>query len=182
MATYVVDLKRKGVVNNEIIDNISWSMIKQIHPRRKGDRLCGLCNTEKTHIAIGDPLVLLNKRTEIMTRCRHRDSLVLTNNLSKHQTRRRENSVSAATQPVSVAMDTMQNFENSRSPTTSSSLSVDDSEHVSVPSTVVLPVNEPDILDSDSIFHPSTSVPPDLATSDERRRRSQRKVDYRKFY
>ena len=92
--------------------------------------------------------------------------------------------MSAATQPVSVAMDTMQNFENSRSPTTSSSLSVDDSEHVSVsvPSPVVLPVNEPDILDSDSIFHPSTSVPPDLATSDERRRRSQRKVDYRKFY
>ena len=30
---------------------------------------------------MGDPAVLLNKRSEIMERCRHRDSLVLTNNV-----------------------------------------------------------------------------------------------------
>ena len=32
---------------------------------------------EKTHIAVGDPAIILNKRGEIIERCRHRDALVL---------------------------------------------------------------------------------------------------------
>ena len=63
LATYLVNLKQKGVIDNNIIEDITWSKIKKIHPRRKGDKICGLCNTEKTNIAIGDPSVLLNKRS-----------------------------------------------------------------------------------------------------------------------
>ena len=102
LATYVVDLKYKGVVNNDVIDKIEWSKIKAIDPRKKGDRLCGLCNTEKTLIAVGDQSVFLNKRKEIMTRCRHRDTLVLTNNLNKHNTQRRVIAMGATTTPVST--------------------------------------------------------------------------------
>ena len=58
-------------------------------PRRKGEKICGLCNTEKTLIAAGDPAILLNKRSEIMERCRHRDSLVLTNNVRSGRSTRR---------------------------------------------------------------------------------------------
>ena len=55
---------RKGVVE----DSIKWSKVKEVNPRRKGDKICVLCNTEKTHIAVGNPDVLLNKRNEI---CRY---------------------------------------------------------------------------------------------------------------
>ena len=78
LSTYITDLKKKGVVP----DSITWSKVQQVMPRRKGDKICRLCNTEKTHIAIGDPSILLNKRNELMNRCRHKDSLVLTNDLS----------------------------------------------------------------------------------------------------
>ena len=78
LSTYITELKRRGTTP----DSIKWSKVKQVQPRRKGEKICRLCNTEKTQIVIGDPDVLLNKRHEIMQRCRHRDNLVLTNDLS----------------------------------------------------------------------------------------------------
>ena len=77
LSTYIAELKKKGVEP----DSIKWSKLKQVQPRRKGEKICRLCNTEKTNIVIEDPEVLLNKRHEIMQRCRHRDDLVLTNDL-----------------------------------------------------------------------------------------------------
>ena len=72
-------------------DSIKWSKVREVNPRRKGDKICGLCNSEKTHIAVGNPDVLLNRRHEIMQRCRHRDNLVLSNNFSIRNVQRISN-------------------------------------------------------------------------------------------
>ena len=69
-------------------DSISWSKISVTFPRRRGDRTCSLCLTEKVFIATADKETSLNLRSEITKRCRHRDNLVLTNHLSSHQRRR----------------------------------------------------------------------------------------------
>ena len=38
-----------------------------------GSRKCDLCICEKLLIARGDPYVLLNKRDELVSKCRHRN-------------------------------------------------------------------------------------------------------------
>ena len=77
----MIDLRSRGIATSEI----TWSKVKEIQPRRKGEKICGLCNMEKIHIAVGDPAVILNKRSEIMERCRHRDALVLINDLRRER-------------------------------------------------------------------------------------------------
>ena len=84
LCTYMIDQTKKG---NEVKE-IKWSKIKAIQPKKKGEKLCRLCNLEKTLIAIG-PNNLLNHRSEILQRCRHKDALVLTNNY-RGPTRRRQ--------------------------------------------------------------------------------------------
>ena len=149
LATHVVDLRRKGFVEN----NITWSKVKQINPRRKGERICGLCNTEKTLIAAGDPTILLNKRSEIMERCRHRDGLVLTNNVRSGRNMRR-------------------GFISEETTVQSSSLG-SSSGVLSVP--VLEVIEDP--------AHPSTSLPPDNSEDGQIRNvRNLNRVDYRRFY
>ena len=82
--SHMIDLIKKGVTP----DSISWSKILSINPRSKGDKTCSLCLSEKVFIAKADRSTSLNERSEIMRRCRHRDKLILTNNLSLHHQRR----------------------------------------------------------------------------------------------
>ena len=42
-----------------------------------GSRKCDLCICEKLLIARGDPYVLLNKRDELVSKCRHRNKFTL---------------------------------------------------------------------------------------------------------
>ena len=72
----------------------------EAHPRQKGVKMCNLCNLEKTSIAIADPTTSLNKRSEILQRCRHRDKLVLANNLSRQRRKRLVNSSYEVLDPV----------------------------------------------------------------------------------
>ena len=83
LTTYLIDKRKKGIN----IDEIKWSKMFEVNPRQKGEKMCNLCNLEKTSIAIADPTTSLNKRSEILQRCRHRDKLVLANNLSQHRRR-----------------------------------------------------------------------------------------------
>ena len=109
LCTHRLELKRKGVVE----DSIKWSKLKEVNPRRKGDKICALCNTEKTHIAVGNPDILLNKRNEIMQRCRHRDNLVLSNNLtirSIQQIRNNGREVMSSVPPTVQSQDTRSNY------------------------------------------------------------------------
>ena len=76
-ATFVIDKKKR-----EFNPDVKWSKISVVSRRKKGDRYCPLCNTEKTFITRAKDS-LINSRNEVMNRCRHKEDLVLRNNL-KH--------------------------------------------------------------------------------------------------
>jgi len=56
---------------------ISWNIIKRAHSYRSGSKRCNLCLEEKVAILQADPQNLLNKRTELVARCRHRSKFKL---------------------------------------------------------------------------------------------------------
>ena len=58
--------------------NVSWSVIDRAPAYRNGDRQCRLCLTEKYHI-IFQPFQKINKRSEIISKCRHENKFYLCN-------------------------------------------------------------------------------------------------------
>ena len=85
LCTYMIEQTRKG----NAVKELKWNKIKAVKPKRKGEKMCQLCNLEKTLIAIG-PENQLNERSEILQRCRHKDALVLSNNYRRSTVRRPE--------------------------------------------------------------------------------------------
>ena len=73
--SYMIELKRRGVFPDEI----RWSKIAGSRPRKRGSRICSLCNDEKVFIATNYDENSLNDRSEMMSRCRHLDGLMLSN-------------------------------------------------------------------------------------------------------
>ena len=73
LAGYVWKLKDKGIDHS-----VEYSLLCQTTKYRRGDRRCELCTTEKTLIAKQDPGEL-NKRSEVLIRCKHRDLHLLEN-------------------------------------------------------------------------------------------------------
>ena len=57
--------------------SIKWGIAAQAHPYRRGTRRCDLCITKKTLIARSRPKGILNKRSEIVSKCRHRNKHTL---------------------------------------------------------------------------------------------------------
>ena len=57
---------------------VNYSLLHQSKMFRRGDRRCELCTTEKTCIA-KQPPGELNKRSEVLNRCKHRDAHLLQN-------------------------------------------------------------------------------------------------------
>ena len=55
----------------------SWSIFMYATPYKCGARRCDLCLTEKYVIARADQEHLLNKRTEIISKCRHRNKFLI---------------------------------------------------------------------------------------------------------
>ena len=58
---------------------LKWSIAAYASPYRCGTRRCDLCITEKYIIARADQKRLLNKRTEFISKCRHRNKFLLRN-------------------------------------------------------------------------------------------------------
>ena len=56
---------------------LSWSITKRSSPYRLGSKRCDLCLTEKVAIIRANPKGLLNKRTELISKCRHRNKFLL---------------------------------------------------------------------------------------------------------
>ena len=50
----------------------TWEIAKPAAIYKSGSRRCDLCLTEKLMIAMAEPSSLLNKRSEIVSACRHR--------------------------------------------------------------------------------------------------------------
>ena len=68
------------IINANKKFKIKWSIVDRAYPRAPGAKSCDLCAAERMHIAMGrrgfkrlpEGCVLLNKRQEIMAKCRHK--------------------------------------------------------------------------------------------------------------
>ena len=66
---------------------VKWSIVDCAYTYTAGAKSCDLCTAEKMHIALGrkgfkqlpDGCILLNKRRELMSKCRHRAKFKLKN-------------------------------------------------------------------------------------------------------
>ena len=72
LSKYVWELKDKGEDFT-----IKWSVAAKASPYICGSKRCDLCLTEKLRIAKAEPRTLLNKRSEIVSKCRHSNKLTL---------------------------------------------------------------------------------------------------------
>ena len=61
-----------GLKDNGIQYSIKWEIARRSRPYKCRSRHCDLCASEKVSIALADDRILLNKRSEIISRCRHR--------------------------------------------------------------------------------------------------------------
>ena len=62
---------------NNIPYRITWSIEKRAQAYKCGTRLCNLCLAEKVIIARSTNPRMINKRSEIMNKCRHRNKYLL---------------------------------------------------------------------------------------------------------
>ena len=72
LSKYLLTLKANGPDYH-----LKWSIKSYTFRYRCGTRRCDLCLTEKIIISLADPKVLLNKRTELISKCRHRSKFIL---------------------------------------------------------------------------------------------------------
>ena len=72
MSKYVWELKEK-YINYFINWNIAMKSQKYVF----GSRKCDLCICERLLFSRADPNVLLNKRDELLSKCRHRNKFTL---------------------------------------------------------------------------------------------------------
>ena len=59
--------------------NMKWSKIASAQPYQNGSKRCNLCLTEKLLIINGDENKLLNKRSDLISKCRHENKYYLMN-------------------------------------------------------------------------------------------------------
>ena len=76
LSNYIWELKDNGVCINDI--NFKWSVIDHAPAYINGTGKCNLCLTEKYNI-IMSPLELINKRSELISKCRHENKFYLMN-------------------------------------------------------------------------------------------------------
>ena len=74
LSTHIWDLKSE---NREY--EVKWSILKHAKAYTSGEKRCNLYLEEKAAIMRADPKKLFNKRTEIFSKCRHRDKHCLRN-------------------------------------------------------------------------------------------------------
>ena len=56
---------------------VTWRIVKQLEPYNPESRKCQLCIGEKIEILERDPKNLLNKRSELVSTCRHRNKFLI---------------------------------------------------------------------------------------------------------
>ena len=79
LSTYIWDMKSKGV-----IPTLKWSIVSQTKAYNNNSKTCQLCLNEKLEIlSYKNKRELLNKRSEIIAKCRHINKYILANYKSK---------------------------------------------------------------------------------------------------
>ena len=74
LSKYIWELKDKGTDHE-----IKWSILKRAKPYSGKPSRCNLCLAEKLCILTADKSVLLNKRSELITKCRHENKFYAAN-------------------------------------------------------------------------------------------------------
>ena len=75
LSKHIWDLK-----DNNINYTLRWSIESFASPYKCGSKRCDLCLTEKLYIIIkADTRHLLNKRNELISKCRHKNKYLLSN-------------------------------------------------------------------------------------------------------
>ena len=74
LSTYIWQLKDQNTPFT-----VDWSIMGRAQSYSRKTRNCQLCTLEKTQITLADPSRTLNKRNEIISKCRHRDKWLLKN-------------------------------------------------------------------------------------------------------
>ena len=66
LSKYIWELKES---NDEY--SINWSIIKRVNAYKAGAKHCNLCLAEKICILNSNKSIILNKRSELLAKCRH---------------------------------------------------------------------------------------------------------------
>ena len=72
LSKYIWKLKREGT-----IFRVDWDILKRAPAYSCLSKRCGLCLTEKLMILSADKTTLLNKRSELVSKCRHQNKFCL---------------------------------------------------------------------------------------------------------
>ena len=65
--------------DNNVKHSIKWSILKRSTPYKGGSIRCNLCLAEKLSILTAEKSSLLNKRSELITKCRHVNKFLAAN-------------------------------------------------------------------------------------------------------
>lgn len=74
LSKYVWELK-----DQEVEHSIKWQIVKRSSSYKCGSRVCDLCLCEKFFILTADPLVCINRNSDLLQKCRHRNKFKLSN-------------------------------------------------------------------------------------------------------
>ena len=74
LSKYIWELK-----DQQVEHSIRWQIVKKCSPYKCGSRSCDLCLSEKFFILTADPLGCINKNSELLQKCRHRNKFKLSN-------------------------------------------------------------------------------------------------------
>ena len=74
LSKYIWQLKRAGTAYE-----IKWTIIRRAPPYSINSKRCDLCLTEKMLLATANRSSLLNKRSELVSKCRHQNKFYLSN-------------------------------------------------------------------------------------------------------
>ena len=74
LSKYIWELKGK-----EIPYTVRWEIVKHCSPYKCGTRKCDICLMEKFYILNSDPTTCLNRNSELLQKCRHRNKHKLGN-------------------------------------------------------------------------------------------------------
>ena len=72
LSSFIWELKNQNQAHS-----LDWSIVGLAPSYGRKVRMCHLCLLEKTSISLADPKKTLNKRNEIISKCRHRDKMLL---------------------------------------------------------------------------------------------------------
>ena len=74
LSKYIWDLEE-----NKREHKVEWSIVKRAKPYSSDNQICSVCSAEKMVILSANKKLLLNKRYELISKCRHENKFYASN-------------------------------------------------------------------------------------------------------